>query len=47
MALASLLVSAVLAAGTQGPATDWPSTLLSDLEAADAVLRDSHPGRAR
>lgn len=44
MALASLLVGAALAAGTQGPATDWPSTLLTDLEAADAALRDSHPG---
>ncbi|MCU1057316.1 hypothetical protein B9Y88_11505 [Stenotrophomonas maltophilia] len=44
MALASLLVGAVLAAGTQGCATDWPSTLLMDLEAADAALRGSHPG---
>ena len=44
MALSSLLVGAVLAAGTQGSATDWPSTLLMDLEAADAALRDSHPG---
>ncbi|SNY56884.1 S41 family peptidase [Stenotrophomonas sp. CC120223-11] len=45
MAIAWLLLGAVLAApATQDASTNASSTLLKDLEAADAAMRSSHPG---
>lgn len=45
MTIARLLLAAVLVApGAAGAATDWRGTLLTDLAAADAAMRGSHPG---
>ncbi|MBH1485934.1 S41 family peptidase [Stenotrophomonas geniculata] len=45
MIIAGLLMGAVLATPIpQGVPTDWSRTLLADLDAADAAMRDSHPG---
>lgn len=45
MIIAGLLMGAVLATSVpQGIPADWSRTLLADLDAADAAMRDSHPG---
>lgn len=45
MIVAGLLIAAMFATpDAQGSPEHWSSTLLKDLDAADAALRGSHPG---